>query len=296
MPHKAEKHNPSPYLKILQDLGIRLTGNLQQLAKNAEAKAYDVGTFMFYLRKTKEYRQEFTGIFRKDGTMKMSETQYISNRNQFESVASRAGINLGPKMMDWLFLNNVSPSEFSDRAAAITQLKRNKDLYRAFRQELLQAGQKPGQVTRKNLLKFVLGRGNPQWYDLWNDAVVRNAAQQSGLAVGRRKAVEFLPQGALERISGLGLSPTALNRGFEQLADDITNLIPDSQLFRAGLTVDDLVTLRFGGKNRQAIKEKVDRIMAERNLSAEEKVAPQMIQTQKGSSVNYGGLAGETGY
>lgn len=292
---QAKANTEKYFLSTLKELGIPLTGNMQQLINNALAKKYNAGSFLFYLRQTKEYHHRFTGIFNKNGTLKMSESQYLSNMRQYEAIASKAGLNIGPKMMDWLFMNNVSTSEFGDRATAVTRLNRNKDLYAAFRQELAQAGVKPGELNRKGLLKFILGEGNKQWYDLWNDAATRNAATQAGLAVGKKHALEYLPQGLMERISGMGLSESAMNKGFEQLADDISNLLPDSRFFSSGLTTKDLVTLRFGGKGRQEIADKVQQVIAQRNLAGEEKANAQLYQTDKGSKLNYGGLSGETG-
>jgi len=292
---QAKANNKAFFVNTLKELGIPLTGNMNQLINNALAKNYNSANFMFYLRQTKEYHQKFTGIFNKNGTLKMSEAQYLSNLKQYENLASKAGINIGPKMMDWLFLNNVSPSEFADRATSYTRLRRNEDLYRAFKQELIQSGEKPNALTRKNMLKFILGEGNQKWYDTWQDAVTRNAAQQAGVAIGKRNALANLGQGAIERISGLGLSEAALSKGFTQIADDIANLLPDSQLFQVGLTKSDLVTLRFGGKNRQQIADKVQGILAQRNLAEEQKATPQLYQTQTGSKLNYGGLSGEAG-
>lgn len=293
---KANKNNRRFFINTLKELGIPLTGNMNQLINNAIAKDYNTASFMFYLRQTKEYHRRFTGIFNKNGTMKMSESQYLSNLRQYESIASKAHINLTPRMTDWMFRNNVSPSEFADRATAYTRLRRNPDLYRAFRAELIQAGEKPAQITRKRMLRFVLGEGNRQWYDLWQDAVTRNAAISAGISVGRRNALEQLPQGLIERISGLGLSESALNKGFEQLADDLANLLPDSQFFGSGITRADLVTLRFGGRGRQEIKNRVEQVIAQRNLAGEEKAAPQFVQTgPKKTSLSYGGLAGEAG-
>lgn len=289
-----EINNKTFFLNTLKQLGIKVTPNLQQLVNNAVAKQYTSSSFMFYLRQTKEYRHAFTGIFKKDGTLKMSEAQYLSAQKQFENIASKAGVDLTPKMRDWLFVNNVSPSEFGDRATAYSRLKRNNDLYRAFEAELTRKGAKD--VNRKNMLKFILGVGNEKWYDTWNDAVTRNAAQMAGLAVGRKNALDALPQGIIERISGMGLSQSALNQGFEALADDIATWLPESQARGAGLTASDFVTLRFGGKNRMQIKEKVDTLIASRNLDNEQKASAQLIQTAPGkTTLAYGGLSGDEG-
>lgn len=293
---QANDNTKKFFLNTLKELGIAITPNLTQLVNNAIAKKYNAENFMFYLRQTKEYHQRFTGIFRKDGTLKMSEAQYLSNLKQYENIASKAGINLNGGQLDWMFMNNVSPSEFADRAVAYSRLNRNQALYNSFRAELIQRGVKPKDITKKGLLRFILGEGNKQWYDVWQDAVTRNAATQAGLAVGKKNALEYLPQGLIERISGMGLSESALNKGFEQLADDIANLLPDSRFFGSGLTTGDFVTLRFGGKGRQAIADKVKEIQAQRNLANEPKANAQLIQTSKGgSTLAYGGLAGETG-
>ena len=291
---QANANTRRAFLLQLQELGIGLTGNLSQLVNSAVSQHYNMANFLYYLRKTKEYRQRFTGIFNRNGTLKMSEAQYLANERQYRAIASKAGINLGRKMMDWMFVHNVDPSEFADRALSVTRLRRSPALYNAFKAELHQSGIARN-VTRKQLLRFILGRGNAKWYDLWSDTVTRNAATQAGLAVGRRNALDFLPQGLLERISGLGLSEEALNKGFNELADDIENTIPLSKLYGVGLTRADLVTLRFGGRGRNEIASRVAEITAQRNLSEEQKAQPQLYQTERGSRLNVGGLSGDEG-
>ncbi len=112
----------------------------------------------------------------------MDESTYLANLQSYKDLGEQAGINLGGKRQAWLFQNDVSPTEFQDKAQAIAQLRDNKDLYQQFAKALVQSGNaKPGEVNDEGLFKFVLGEGNKAWYEEWNLARARYVATQSGL-------------------------------------------------------------------------------------------------------------------
>src|SRR3990167_8297956 len=97
---------------LLQTLGIPLTGNLTQLLNQAASKGYSQTTFMYYLRQTPEYMKQFPGIFNADGTLKMSEQQYLAQVRQYEEIAGMYGLKLRPALLAELFEGDTSPNEY----------------------------------------------------------------------------------------------------------------------------------------------------------------------------------------
>ena len=234
----------------------------------------------------------FPGIFEKDGTMKMTESQYLTEKVAYESYASQYGVNMSDKRMAWLFRNDVTSSEFADRATSYQRLDRNKELYAAFRKELIDSGVKPGEVTRKGMFKFIMGEGNKAWYDLWQDAVTRNAAVQAGITFKKGKdAYTNLGQGVIERISNMGLSEEALASGFLSLEERLRTGLSLSEANLYGLTKKDVVRATFGGKGAGKARERYDRAVATAEAFEEERAVQNVGAAQGGGAATTGGAA-----
>lgn len=265
------------FLGALSEMGIALTGNLRQLVEQAVTKGYDAGTFLYYLRKTPEYLQTFPGIFRKDGTMRMTEAQYLSNVEQYQGIAAQAGIDLRPGMVAALFRNSVSPAEFAVKAPAVSRLRRDPGLWRAFQRELVQGGvAAKGDVTRRNLLRFAAGEGNASWYDLWQDTVTRNASVEAGIQVKRGAALArdytAISQKMLEQISGKGLSEEQLSAGFQALAEHFLTTLPLSKIQGYGLSKASFKQAIFGGPRQAEVRQKMKRVLEQEEAFYEPRV------------------------
>jgi len=280
----AERNARAFFLGQIGSLGIGLTPNLNQFVEQAINKGYSGDAFLYYLRQTPEYAKEFPGIFNKDGSMKMSEAQYISNVSQYESIAAQAGINLGPKQTAWLFQNDVSPAEYSIKAPAVARIKRDPQLYRAFGREVVQAGlAKPGETGLQGLLHFAAGLGNRAWMDLWQDTVTRNAAINAGIAIKRSgNAYAQIGQGLLERISGKGLSEDQMTAAFQDLAEHLVTTLPESEIQNMGLNPKQLVTAEFGGPGAAQIRQKVKRVAETYQAQFLPRAQPGLAQSAKG--------------
>ena len=272
------------FLAYLTAYGIGLTPNLQQLVQQATDKSYSLDRFLLYLRQTPEYQDRFTGIFNADGSMRMSESQYLSNEFQYESYAAQYGIDWTPGLKDWLFTNSVSPSEFAARAPAYTQLRANPDLYKQFGKALVQQGAAgKGDVTQESLLRFIMGEGNQEWYDVWNLARARYVAVQSGIQLkrGSDRYLALNPR-LVEHIANLGLSDQGLAAGYAELAQNLLTTLPLSRLQHYNLTKKELEQAAFGGKHSAEIQRKIEHVQAQEQAFYGDRAEMGLVQGAQG--------------
>lgn len=274
----------------VQAFSIGTSANINKLIDEAARKGYTQSAFLFYLRKTPEYRQRFRGIFTEDGALRMTEDQYLQNERQYHDIASQAGVNLGDGREAWLFRNDVSPSEFADRAPALQTLKSNADAFRQFSKALVQEGVEDAKgVTRKKLFQFVLGMGNAAWTETWNLSRARYAATQAGLNL-KRGADRYLALNPrlVERISDKGLSDEAMATGFAEVASNLLTALPLSRIQGYGLTKREIVNASFGGKQSAQTQQKIQRILDQEEAFYEERVGSSEEVSATGSSQRAG--------
>lgn len=247
------------FLAILQGWGLDMTSGLQQLVSEALDNDYSQSEFVYFLRQTPEYNAAFPGIFDEDGRLQMSEAQYFAQTQQYQDIAAQAGLNLGAGMTAYLFKNDVSPSEFQVKAPAVRQLKSNPELYAQFAKEI---ERRTGEVVDKQgLLKFAMGTGNAEWYNIWNAASARYAATQAGIKIAKASGLyTALSRQEILGIAKKGFSPQELSSGFQNVAQQLIDVLPEASIMKYGLSKEDILTATFGGKNQAAIRRKIQRI------------------------------------
>lgn len=245
--------------------GLNYTSQqVQQMIKSMNG-ATDVRAMYNAIEQTPQFHEAFPGIFNSNGTLKMSPTQYITTKKSYEAYATKNGVMMDPKRLTWLFQNNVSPTEFAQRSQAVQTLRDNQQYFNAFNQQLKQQGMQP--LTEADKFKMIMGEGNAEWYDTWNNASSRYAGEQAGLkfgpsATGTGANYLRLGEGVVKQVAGLGLTAGQTSSGYAQLAKDLTSLLPQSRIQGMGLTKKDLVQLEFGGPNQAAIAVKAAQIVA----------------------------------
>ena len=275
----------------LVSYGIPTTPEMQNLVQQAIKNEWNEAMFLEELRGSQEYRDRFPGIFDKDGTLKMTEGEYINAEKQYGAYASQFGINMGQKRMAYLFRNDVTPEEFADRGEAFSRLNRNKDLYGAFKRELVQAGvAKPGDVnTNKELFKFVMGEGNKAWYDLWQDAVTRNAAVTAGITFGKNQAkYTALRQGVIEKISSMGLSEAEMAQKFLEVEGILSDVLPTTEAGLYGVNKKDAVKAAFGGKGSSKARDQIERAVTTADAFSDSRAAAAVYSDDQGNTVTQG--------
>jgi hypothetical protein len=273
------------FMSILQMWGITLTDNLMKLVRSATQNGWSYDAFTFYLRKTPEYLAQFPGIIGPDGKMTMSESQYLSNIQQYESLAAQYGVDLSESDQAWLFSNEISPDEFAVRAKAMKLIEKNPDLYKQFEKSLIAEGviAKGESVSDEELLRFVMGEGNSEWYDVWNLTRTRYVATQAGIRLAKgADAYLALNPHLIEKLADKGLSDEALASGFGEVAENLSNTLPLSKLQKYGLTKADLVQASFGGPKAQEVRDKIARIQQQDREFYESRANPQSFAAEGG--------------
>ena len=279
---------------LLQTLGIVLTGNLQQLINQAATKGYSQATFMYYLRQTPEYRQEFRGIFDEDGTLKMSEQAYIAQKRQFEDLASMYGLRFSDRLAGLLFEGDVSVNEYRMKAAAVQTMKTNSVYLEQFNKVLIQRGIIDHKLSRAELQKFVIGEADKEWYKVWREVQTRGAAVMAGLSFAKPGTHPGnrdlrLPKDALKTLMAAGLTGTALQQAVNAIAENFLKTLPLSIAYGEGLNKQDIVKAIVGGKHSAAIQSKLERLLTTHAaFEDEERANPQMYATQPGSTTLLG--------
>jgi hypothetical protein len=275
-----------PYLALLQSLFIPLTPEARAWAQQAARNRWGQAEALYHLRQTRFYREAFPGIFNPDGTLRMTEAQYIATRNAYEDIAASVGIRLNDAQIAHLFRNDVSVSAFRTRAQAVATMRDNRVAFQQFKQTLEAMGIKRD-VRQKDLLDFVAGRADPEWYRIWREAQARTAATMAGLNVrdkGEAAGQTSIGRGLVKRVAAAGLSDADLQKSFEQLADLFLSVLPESQIRGIGLNKRQLVTAVVGGKNAARAREVLGQLM--RNIQAFEqtdRASQQLVPTATGA-------------
>jgi len=281
------KDAEAAYNTIIQGYGLAADSGLAQLTQRAIKGEWSAARFRLAIQDTPEFHQAFPGIFKADGTLKMSPAQYIAAKNQYDAIAAQAGIDVNAKTQAWLFRNNVSPAEFQARAAADTTLRTNQRYFDAFNQELKANGQAP--LTHAQQLKFIMGEGNQDWYDLWQGTTTRYAAEQAGLKV-KAAGSSYLDinQHMLDKVSQLGLSEEQAQAGWSEVANHLLTTYPLSKLEHFNLNKRKIEAAVFGGPGSAQAQQLMKRVLAQGAAFSAPRANPALQQSAKGGAQQVG--------
>jgi hypothetical protein len=283
---KADKANAAANARAgltnyVLGLGIPLTGTVQGLISQAASAGWSSDRFLLALRATPEYKNQFPGITAKDGTLKMSEAQYLQQQEQYQNIGAQAGINVGPQKAKWLFQNDVSPTEFSVRAEAMRRIRTNPELYRQFNRVV--AG---GKLSKKEIFQAALGMGNQKWYDVWQDTISRYQARQSGLSIvkGGRQSKQYtnVTKKLLEKVSDLGLSEAEMAQGFQTLTEHLMTTFGEAKIQSMGITKRQLEQASFGGPRAAKIRQRVRQVLETTAAQGEDRATVAVGESQSG--------------
>lgn len=214
-------------------------------------------------------------------------SEFEITKRAFESIGARYGININANLVRWAMRNNVSPDEFALRAQAANMIKTNPAMFQQFTKALARAGiAKPGEINKKEVLKFVLGRGNAQWYKVWNITRARYVATQAGITLNKKSERYLsLNPGVVNRIAKKGLSDAALAQGFAEVAQGMSEVLPLSEARRFGVNKKDLVKSAFGGKGSQLSREQIQRAVNTYKAFQEERASAQSFVGEEGLGI-----------
>jgi hypothetical protein len=255
---------PAGVFRSLIDQGVRQNWTTEELL----ARIYG----------TKAFKRMFPGIFRKDGSLRMSPLEYRHISDVYNSVGNEFGINLSKRQLGRWISRNVSMQEARDRFTWAKRLITYKPSLLEFR-EVLKANRlsTKGLDTDKELIDFVAGRGSKQLYDLYEQFNFGLASREAGL--NKNFDQGFLRQ--LARQTPGFQTEEDLQRSFQSLARQIRTTIPLSKIHNFGLNDRELAQLEFGGPRQAEIAEKVRRVLLTEQASRGEQFVPLIPQARE---------------
>lgn len=288
-PAPKEKDRWARYIEILQGWGLTITNDMKELAHLAAKKHWATGTFLYFARQTDWYKEFFKGK-----PADMSEGQYNALVRNFQTTANRIGEHIDRGTAAYLISHNISVGEFSDRVTAVQRINDNADTMQAFIGTLRARGIIKGDrvIKREDLLNFALHRGPDEWLKVWEEASVRTAASEAGFVIGHNITRNEIMRIA-NQLPGYQSEQDVL-KGFQQLAQNVKQLVPLSRLVGMGINRRQLEELSFGGPNAPAIAAKAQSILQAYKNALTAPPTPQLVQTTDGAKL-LGGLEGLAG-
>jgi hypothetical protein len=252
------------------------------------AQAARAGTgsaaFLQALRRTKAYARAFPGIVRSNGTMRMTESQYMSGYQSARDFAASVGRGLTQAQYGLAVKNGNSPSEIKDKIQALDVLKTNRRYMEEFSDVLVAKGLVgPKGLAREDALAFIMGQGPREWEQTWDDAYQSAQLAKLQVDVGRPREGSDLSYRELEGLQR-NLAPGE-EPDYAALAGALQAL-PASQLYGYGLSKKDLVKLAYNAPGADQVAVVAKRALEQYKLAVTEPGAQgQIVQSQTGSQV-----------
>lgn len=234
---------------VLRGFGLR-PQEFGNLIDKAVRNGWSPEHFESQVYQTPAFKRAFPGIFRGDGSLRMSPSEYRDMSDLYKELAQRYGLygELGKGRIGKLIKGNVSPQELEDRFTAIARMKEYGTAFKTF--EKL-AGVN---LNDKKIYEFIMGKGPKQFYDLWEQTMVGTSAASAGVELSASEM-----RSIAKRVPGMQ-TEESVQAQFQNLAKNIKTLMPLSQLAKMGVSKSDLIELEFGGANQADIAERVDQI------------------------------------
>jgi hypothetical protein len=254
------------FLNQLTSMGIPLTAAARAFVASAVGGHWSGAQFLYQMRQTAWYKKAFPGILNKDGTMKMSEAQYVATQNAMIDQANALGFNWNDKQASYAIQHNLSVSEVSSRLHAERLIKDNPVYMKQLQATLKARGL--DLTTKKDLGQFLMGEKPQEFYKVWREASARGAAVMAGMTLSKHPLFSnketAIGRAGILRISKLGLSPSVVAEKFTQLADLLTQNLPEAQtMFKGQANRKDFQKAVFGGKGSAVSRDKVGKLLAD---------------------------------
>lgn len=273
------------FTNILVGWGIPVDKTLEAFVKQAVKSQWSGAEFLRQFRLTKAYALRFPGIMRQDGSMRMTEAQYISGYNSARDYAATLGRSLSPEAYGAAIKGGNSPSEIRAKLSAEDILRSNAQVFGEFSDYLVARGiVSPKGLSKDDLRQFVMGQGPKALEQEWQTAYSAAQLANVGVDVGKKNAGADV---SYKTLSHLESRFEALNPGqqVENLGQSFYNQILESakaidvgKLYSIGITKKDLLVLAFGGKNVSAVAEKVSRALDTYHAAQDPRANPQLTQ------------------
>ncbi len=250
-------------LSILTAWGIPIKPAIRTLVSQSVKKGVSTTAFTQAFRKTKAYAQRFPGIMKPNGVMRMTEAQYISGYQQARDAAAALGRPLSLQMFGAAIKAGNSVAEIRSKLEVVDKVTAYAPQLAEFSDYLLATGKIKKPLTRKDAQDFIMGTRK----DLQEEWTIANTAfkmqEQAGLNVGKPGAGNEISYkelgGMLKRFQALGGDPEQID--FIKMGALISEVIPKSDLYGAGIRQKDVVDMMLSGKNAGEVTKRVQSVL-----------------------------------
>lgn len=254
------KRNSASVAAQLTAQGFTLPFNIDPFIKRAlQQGVADPATLAYaMILRSNVFKRFYPGIFRANGTLKMSPAEYESYVDSAKAQARSAGFTISRKQVGFLIQRDTSAEAYGFRVAKAAEIRANADVLNAFNRELKAAGEKPLRRAEQ-VFDFLTGKADQRVYDLYERSAIRGAAESAGLDITRRRARQ-LAQGA----AGTTDLETALD-AFGRIATEREFALQELRSF--GLSDRDLQAIEFGLAGGAELERKRDQALAQREAA-----------------------------
>lgn len=234
--------------ELLRGWGIPITPAVAQFVAQAAQKGMSGDAFMAAIRKTKAYARQFPGIMQPNGTLRMSEAEYISGFEALRDYGASIGQQMDRGEFAMALKNGNSISEIKQKFGATDSLQRNNSQLEAFAEYAREMGLKEPPKTREDLLKFVMGMGPREWEMAYDTAHVMSKARNAGLSLSVQETKDLINK---IETSGIADAVDITPETFAKVADNIRHV---GTMKQYGIDDKDAIMAAFGmGPRRQLV-------------------------------------------
>lgn len=287
----------SNYMEILRSWGIP-ADDVGNLVDSAVSNEWSTLQFMQAVRRTKAYKQNFSGIASQPG---MSEGSYLAQYRQYKALAQDIGKKLTRQQFGALLKGGVDYKEWNFRVQGVQRVQQNQAVFKWYRQELIKSGElKKGQgLPFKKMWEITTKLNSVDFERVYERAWLQGNLQKIGFDLTKAGGRDISRKRLLSLIrqyeSGTpGAEVEAFGaQQFQELAEQIRTTIPASQLYGYGISKADLLEMKLGGRRAASIAERAQRALNQAKAESEDKVTAQLVQTEKGTTMLGGGLSSE---
>jgi len=243
------------------------------MVKEAVLNDWTEMEFWAHIKESPAFERNFPGIMYPGGKMRMSPTDYLRARWEYKQAAGQYGLRINNEQFGQVIGGGMSIDEFEDRLTAVQQVKENHQAWTEFARW---AG--VGKAGPKDALDFMLGTADTKFYAAWEKAQLGLAAQQAGIGIGGEgSAQDHLTKKDVKYLAkmnpGFDVNSETGKAQLQLLAKQMMTTMPQSQLYGFGLSKRDLLVAVAGGKNQDAVLQKIARLKATVAVTQKEKRA-----------------------
>jgi hypothetical protein len=259
--------------------GIPVDKAMSNFIDRAVMSGMGSSTFLKQLRATKVYAQTFPGLIKKDGTLRMSEAQYIAGFQAAKDYAAQVGRNFSKGAYGMALKTGNSPSEIKTKLEALDSLKTNGALLNEFSDYLVARGVTKKPLNKQEMLAFVMKQGPKAWEQEWeiaNQSAAIEKATEGGILVGKPALGNDVSYKELDKLRK-GLLPGE-EPDMQALAS-VMEAMPASRLYKLGLNKKDALTLAYNGPGAKEIAKRAQLALGTAQAAAtEQRANPQLTK------------------